>query len=130
MAASSRLAQSQLSNYDQIRTKERIMARFLYRPDHPEADEFGMVTADLAGPLYSVSSAPGVIRDEMPATKHMADGQYYTSKSKFRATTKAHGCVEVGNETSSVLRPRAPVRLDQARRVADIKRTIDQLRSR
>jgi hypothetical protein len=43
-------------------------------------------------------AAPMVITDEMPATQHMADGNYYTSKRKFRAITRAHGCIEVGND--------------------------------
>jgi hypothetical protein len=46
----------------------------------------------------SILGAPMVIADEMPATQHMADGAYYTSKRKFRAVTRAHGCVEVGND--------------------------------
>jgi len=49
-----------------------------------------------------------VISDEMPATRHMADGQYYTSKAKFRAATRAAGCIEVGNETKALLAPRKP----------------------
>lgn len=36
------------------------------------------------------------INDEMPATKHPITGEYFTSKSKFRAVTKAHGAEEVG----------------------------------
>ncbi len=39
-----------------------------------------------------------VINDEIPATWHPADGKFYTSKAKFRAATRAAGCVEVGNE--------------------------------
>jgi hypothetical protein len=46
----------------------------------------------------SILGAPMVITDEMPATQHMADGNFYTSKRKFRAVTRAHGCVEVGND--------------------------------
>jgi hypothetical protein len=47
-----------------------------------------------------------VISDEMAPTRHMADGNYYTSKKKFRQATRAAGCVEVGNETSTLLKPR------------------------
>lgn len=38
----------------------------------------------------------GYIPDEMPPTKHPGDGHYYTSKSKFRETTKALGYEEIG----------------------------------
>lgn len=39
-----------------------------------------------------------IINDEMPATWHPSDGKFYTSKRKFRAATKAAGCVEIGDE--------------------------------
>lgn len=48
--------------------------------------------------------APAVIGDTMEPTQHMADGKFYTSKSKFRAATRAHNCVEVGNDPAR-LRP-------------------------
>lgn len=45
------------------------------------------------------------IPDEMPATKHMANGQHYTSKRKFRIATKDAGCVEVGDAPMTRNRP-------------------------
>ncbi len=36
-------------------------------------------------------------QDEMPPTKHPCDGKYYTSKARFRETTRAFGCEEVGD---------------------------------
>ena len=52
------------------------------------------------GPVEKVShevrSGTVFMIDEMPPTKHPIDGHYYTSKTKFRAITKAHGCEEVG----------------------------------
>lgn len=36
--------------------------------------------------------------DTMPALRHMADGRIYESKSRFRAATRAAGCIEVGND--------------------------------
>lgn len=47
------------------------------------------------------NSANYVINDSMPPTEHMIDGRIYESKSAFRAVTKAHGCIEVGNEKLS-----------------------------
>jgi hypothetical protein len=52
--------------------------------------------------------APLVVADEMPATKHMADGRYYTSKRGFRAVTRAHGCIEVGNDPAMLRRQQKP----------------------
>ncbi len=71
-----------------------------------------------------------VISDEMPETRHMADGNYYTSKTKFRQATRAAGCVEVGNETKTILKPRAPAILDRGQRREAIKQAIYQLRNR
>lgn len=51
-------------------------------------------------------SSVSVISDTMADTWHPADGKHYDSKSKFRAVTKAHGCVEIGNEKFA---PRKPV---------------------
>jgi hypothetical protein len=59
----------------------------------------------------------------------MADGKYYTSKSKFRQATKAHGCIEVGNETKYLTTPRKPVELSKKQRAEDIKRAIYELRN-
>jgi hypothetical protein len=64
---------------------------------------------------------PGVfvISDEMAPTRHMADGKHYTSKAKFRQATRAAGCVEVGNETATLLKPRrVPAFERENRRVA------------
>ena len=36
------------------------------------------------------------IPDEMERVKHPLDGKYYSSKSRFRAVTRAHGYEEVG----------------------------------
>jgi hypothetical protein len=41
---------------------------------------------------------PEVITDEMDALKHPIDGRFYTSKGKFRDTTRAAGCIELGND--------------------------------
>ena len=42
--------------------------------------------------------AHAVHTDTMDALTHPCDGKVYDSKSEFRRVTKAHGCVEVGNE--------------------------------
>ena len=87
-----------------------------------------IVDSRKAGPKYAGGSATYVISDEMPETRHMADGKHYTSKKKFRDATKAAGCIEVGNETSTLLKPRQPVQLSRQERVDHIKRAIAQLR--
>lgn len=73
-------------------------------------------------------SATYVISDEMPATRHMADGKHYTSKAKFRKATRAAGCIEIGAEIATCLKPRKPVLLDRQKRVDDIRAAIRQLK--
>ncbi len=89
-----------------------------------------MVLKHLAEPLHASSAAAYVISDEMPETRHMADNRHYTSKAKFRQTTRAHGCIEVGNETATMLKPRQPVRLSREQRARSIRQAIEQLRAR
>lgn len=102
------------------------MTTYVYRPEHPEADENGMVDKSL---LYS---SPGlglyVISDTMDPTRHMATGRYFTSKSKFRAETKASGCFEIGNDPA-LYRQRKPAVLSREKRRDDIRRTIYDLKN-
>lgn len=66
---------------------------------------------------YQNRTRTQIITDEMPPTKHMCDGRYYTSKSRFRETTKVFGCVEIGNEA---IKPKA------RQRDSGIKETLIQ----
>lgn len=47
---------------------------------------------------------PMMILDTMPPTEHV-DGKHYTSKSQFRAVTKARGFVEVGDDPGRFKKP-------------------------
>ena len=94
---------------------------YLYRPGHPQADENGMVLRETAGP-----SAPPrrvhVISDAMAATWHPCDGKTYDSKSRFRAATRQHGGVEVGNDkpASRTRESDRTIRVDIARAIAEL----------
>lgn len=90
-----------------------------------------LVDKQFAPPLVEVyGEAPFVISDCMSETRHMANGRYYTSKSEFRKATKAAGCIEVGNETATMNKPRPTVKLDRRKRREDIKKAIHQLRNK
>lgn len=53
-----------------------------------------------------VVNAPYVITDEIPGgIKSMANGLYYTSKSKLRQSYRDLGFIEVGNDTEYSSRP-------------------------
>lgn len=90
-----------------------------------------LVDKNLAGPRNAkLGKASFVISDEMAETRHMADGKHYTSKAKFRQATRDAGCVEVGTETTTLLKPRPKINLDSGRRRDDIRRAIYELRNR
>jgi hypothetical protein len=98
------------------------MTTFVYRNGE-------LVDKNLASPREVKGQASYVISDEMAETRHMADNRMYTSKAKFRQTTRAHGCVEVGNENLTMLKPRKPIELDRGKRREAIAKSIYQLRN-
>jgi len=104
------------------------MPRYVYRPNDPRSDKNGMLDVSIAGPKHVSNQATHVISDEMGATRHMADGAMYTSKAKFRQATKNAGCIEVGNETNTLLKPRKPEPLSREQRRNDIRQAVRQLR--
>ena len=79
-------------------------------------------------PDYTPGAAPNVISDSMEPTRHMATGKYHTSKSAFRADTKASGCIEVGND-SSLTKPRTLIPLDRGSRREAIRKSIYELKN-
>lgn len=50
------------------------------------------------GPRSSAVACPYFITDHVPELTGMHDGKVYDSKSALRASYKAHGLTEVGNE--------------------------------
>ena len=97
--------------------------KYVYRPNHPKANSNGMVRADIAP---ARTQGPYVISDTMPALKHMGTGNIIDSKARFRAETKASGCVELGNEP---IKPRKPIRLDKRQRRDEIRRVVWNLQN-
>lgn len=100
---------------------------WVYRPNHPEANEFGMVHKSLVigdPSKRSSLSAPMVQSDSMDALMHHGTGKIMDSKSAFRKKTKELGLVEFGNEPP---KPAKPKRLSKEDRKKDIARAITQL---
>lgn len=102
----------------------------VYRPDHPQANENGMVPISIAGPRVEKRQATYVISDMLPRhMKHPGTGEMIDSKSKFRQATRASGCVEVGTDpAASRDRPRELVTEVEIAR--DVKRAIQEVQSR
>lgn len=82
-----------------------------------------IILKDEAEPLRNVG--PNIQSDTMQAMRHPITGKIMDSKSSFRAITKAHNCIEVGNET---IRDNRNWRgMDSQTRKADIARAIQEL---
>lgn len=80
-------------------------------------------------PAPASTGAPAVISDTMEPTEHI-DGKFYTSKSQFRAVTKAHGMIEVGNDPARLRPPtRRPVGRDPEATRRAVERAEAALRS-
>lgn len=80
---------------------------------------------DRGAPLARSSlPVPQVILDTMPETEHV-DGRFYTSKSAYRAVTKAHGLTEVGNEKPKPFTRKAP---DEAGIRASVQKAMARLK--
>lgn len=77
---------------------------------------------------FEPSKGPAIISDDIGAgvngLRHMATGRYHDSKSKFRADTRAAGCVETGNEVARVYDDRPTMRQMREERIHDIKRAM------
>lgn len=113
----------------------------LYKPNHPWAMPNGFINSEeyyyylslekdnlhMTKPGSNQKVYIGYISDEMSPTRHMCNSKLYTSKKKFRDETKARGCIEVGNETSTLLKKRPYIKLTKEQRVAHIKEAIRQL---
>lgn len=109
---------------------------FVYRPDHPKADQFGFIEKylsydymnDLNATIGNRKLSVHVISDSMEPTFHMAACKHFTSKKKFRNETKAYGCVEVGNDYCK--KAKTSVVLDRRQRREHIKQAIYELKNR
>lgn len=52
--------------------------------------------------------APMLMSDTMDPVQHPCTGEYFNSKSRFRAVTRAHNCIEVGNDPARLRTPPKP----------------------
>lgn len=59
-------------------------------------------------PCGSFFPAPAVCTDTMPPVQSMLDGKLYDSKSALRATYRAAGVTEVGNDPARFRKPERP----------------------
>jgi hypothetical protein len=80
-------------------------------------------------PARSRLPMPHVISDEMPPTEQV-DGRYYTSKAAFRATGRALGLTEVGNEKPKPKQRASKSRATENARRTALKQSLEKMRSR
>ncbi|ESZ15603.1 hypothetical protein X735_01400 [Mesorhizobium sp. L2C085B000] len=80
---------------------------------------------DTTKPKRSHLSAPMINSDTMSEVQSMHDGMIYTSKSALRATYRAAGLEEVGNDPAR-LRPRKRQKVDRKA----IRTTVEKAKAR
>jgi hypothetical protein len=100
----------------------------VYRPNHPDANENGLVSRETAGEPEGARSDlpfPRIMSDVMEPVQSMLDGRMYDSKSALRATYRAAGVIEVGNDPAR-LRPRQRRKVDRRA----VKDTIERATAR
>jgi len=88
-----------------------------------------LIPKRVAAPL-DAAPAPYVISDTMEPLQHHATGRVHTSKSAFRADTRAAGCEEVGNDPAAQRDNYKRPDPSSAEIAVDVKRAIAELRSR
>lgn len=100
----------------------------VYRPNHPRANQNGMVDKRAAGPLIHADPATYVISDTIDPIKHMGTGQIIDSKARFRQHTRQAGCVEVGTDPAIRKAGQRPeptvgeIAMDVKRAIAELNR--------
>lgn len=98
-------------------------ASYVFDPASGEVIERGAFLARQPLPKRSHLPTPMIATDTMEATQHPCDGRFYTSKSRFRAETRAHGCIEVGNDPAR-LRPKSKTKPDTTSNRAALERAL------
>lgn len=79
---------------------------------------------------YQPKVTTQIITDSMPDRLwHPCDGNYYDSKSRFREVTKAHGGIEVGNESQKCVESNR-FQFNRDERKQDIAAAIRELKGR
>lgn len=80
----------------------------------------------LRGPAKRSDLAfPMVVSDTMDPVESQVDGKVYDSKSAIRASYRAHGVTEVGNDPGR-FKPRVKAKIDRK----EIRATVDRAKAR
>ncbi len=85
---------------------------WIYDKETGELVERSEFYARQPAPKRSRLSCPLIMGDSMEPVQSMLDGKMYDSKSALRATYRAAGVVEVGNDPAR-LRPRQRPKIDR-----------------
>lgn len=79
-------------------------------------------------PARSDLPRPYVIGDVMDPAEQV-DGNFYTSKAKFRAVGKAHGLIEVGNEKFRPKQRSSASRAEKEARRQSLKKAVEKYKA-
>lgn len=102
-----------------------MRGRYVYRPNHPDANENGMLSIEIAPPRVRADAAPMVISDIQPyraaaADKATGKRPVIGGRRQHREFLQNNGYREIGNDVPQVKRES----LGHGDRVADIRRAM------
>ena len=81
-----------------------------------------------AEPARSALPCPHVISDSMDPVEHV-DGRFYTSKATYRAVSRAHGLIEIGNEKVKPRQRASARREEKEKRRKSLKLALDKYKA-
>ena len=81
-----------------------------------------------AEPARSALPRPYVISDIMEPVEHV-DGRFYSSKATYRAISRAHGLVEIGNEKVKPKQRASERREEKEKRRGSLKLALDKYKA-
>jgi hypothetical protein len=81
-----------------------------------------------AEPARSALPCPHIISDIMDPTEHV-DGKLYTSKATYRAVSRAHGLIEIGNERQKPKERASARREEKEKRRGSLKLALDKYKA-
>ena len=79
-------------------------------------------------PARSALPRPYVISDIMDPVEHV-DGRFYSSKATYRAISRAHGLIEIGNEKFKPRQRASERREEKEKRRKTLKLALDKYKA-
>ena len=85
-----------------------------------DPETFKLIPVDEYVPKNQRFGESAAVLNDIQPYKSMVNGEWITSRSRHRDHLKAHGCIEVGNETKHLNKPKMTPPPGLKQRIIDI----------